>query len=399
MILSVGLGLQVANAATEEMEEGGQTLLNPDTTALQITSKDSGISTMVGIKQEHHNDVTITLGDGQALRTEAWDVLIDNKSNIKRLEIQKNTQQHGGDDKLSLIGDYNVVDITDEGSTTTNNGKVNELLTDGAIVNTGVITTATGRTIINASPGEMDVLRGADVTNRGKMTTEPGSNINSLLNDGTLVLKGSAVNISNSKTGKITSDGGITETIYNDGEIKTEDTAALYIEKALKNNGLMAGTIVGTTLEISNDGTSDINLAGEKNQKVDLSGITITNNRTGEWRVRGDFLKETGVYGCSSFTNYGTIISMTDATNGGLYTNMTNAGTIDIRDNALTIKGTYNGTGDALIKTAGGLEGDDSKIHVLTIEKTVAGKTKVEVTNLGGMGGETPDGIPVIKSL
>ncbi|KNC89219.1 hypothetical protein GM30_08970 [Trabulsiella odontotermitis] len=112
----------------------------------------------------------------------------------------------------------------------------------------------------------------------------------------------------------------------------------------------------------------------------------------------------------ASFTGYGSTAGDIDVMQGGTMQmndftvggNLTNSGSVLLtRDdgtpgNTLTVNGNYSGN-NGLLAFSTELGGDDSPTDKLTVRGNTAGNTQVSVTNTGGTGAQTVNGIEVIQ--
>lgn len=112
----------------------------------------------------------------------------------------------------------------------------------------------------------------------------------------------------------------------------------------------------------------------------------------------------------ASWTGVATGLTSLSTTSGGNWAvtgdssvgNLSNGGTIQLSSassaarNILTVNGNYTGNGGALLFNSA-LTGDSSLTDKLVVKGNAAGTTNVSVTNAGGTGAQTIDGIKIIE--
>jgi autotransporter family porin len=148
-------------------------------------------------------------------------------------------------------------------------------------------------------------------------------------------------------------------------------------------NGVLFGGDAGsqTALTIDNAGVS-----GAMNNQG-TTNVILTNN--------------------ASWTGVATGLTSLSTTSGGNWTvtgdssvsNLSNGGTVQLSSaarNILTVNGNYTGNGGALLFNSA-LAGDSSPTDKLVVKGNAAGTTNVSVTNVGGTGAQTLDGIKIIE--
>lgn len=215
---------------------------------------------------------------------------------------------------------------------------------------------------------------------------------------GTLVLGGT-----NSYTGGTRITGGTVQ-IASDPNLGaaagglTFDGGALAATATLTSargvNFLGAGTLStanGTTFTLSGTltGTSALTKAG-------AGTLLLTGNNggyTGATRVTGGTLAVMGAFGGAVDVGAGTRLEGTGSVGA-----VTNAGTVAPgRDGfgTLTVNGSYTGSNGILAIDAE-LGGDNSRADRLVVNGATAGNTVINVTNQGGLGAATVDGIKII---
>lgn len=203
----------------------------------------------------------------------------------------------------------------------------------------------------NLTVGEQRNLGTAAVNDNGMLTVETGS-------DWTL-------NNSISGSGNLTKTGAGTLTL-------TQDSAAY------------TGTtdITAGELALGGDDATAVNMASQ------LVNVHDSASFTGYGSTRGDVN-----------VMQGGVMQMTGFTTGG---NLTNSGSVLLTrndgqpGNTLTVNGNYNGN-NGLLAFNTKLGGDDSPTDKLTVHGDTAGNTRVSVTNIGGTGAQTVNGIEMVQ--
>ena len=182
--------------------------------------------------------------------------------------------------------------------------------------------------------------------------------------------------------------------------------------------------------DAQNSGTTTITNSGTMTGTMHTSNgnTTITNQSTGIWNLRNwsswaggarDTVADIDVVlgkpaegegGINSIFNNG-LIQLTQFPGSNVAQNATFSGITNFNNNAtgtlsmvngfagdkITINGNYNATTGAKVKMDVTLNGDTSASDKLVINGTATGPTKVYVTNVGGTGGQTVNGISLIE--
>ncbi|MBP2561221.1 fibronectin-binding autotransporter adhesin [Neorhizobium galegae] len=267
----------------------------------------------------------------------------------------------------------------------------------GSLVNNGTIRGGTGTAGSLNSSGVLVRVQANQIVNTG--TIEGGTG-------GAGISSGSAiVNLDIVNSGTIRAGGGQADAI-------TRSVAATTGTLTLE---LQAGSvIVGNVVAGVAPTTDTLRLGGAGNDSFDISAIGVA----AQYR-NFDVFEKTG---SSKWTLTGTDTAATNWTiyDGTLAVNGTVGGTMDVRAagvlqgigqvgtttsggtiapgnsiGTLTIAGNYTGTGGTLaIETV--LGGDTSPTDRLVVTGNTAGTTNVTVTNLGGGGGQTVEGIKIV---
>ncbi|WP_061278155.1 autotransporter outer membrane beta-barrel domain-containing protein [Cedecea neteri] len=199
-----------------------------------------------------------------------------------------------------------------------------------------------------------------------------------------------------------TSPGTGTSTLnVNNSTIQSDTKAAIWVQQNTravinlsgKATRLLAGagqsalqTDAGSTTAVT---VNNADIAGDL---VNTGGNTsLTLGNAGSWT--GTF---TGL--TSLTTQAGGQATLTG--NSSITGNVSNSGTIALNNggvgNTLTVNGNYTGNGGALLFNSA-LAGDSSLTDKLVVKGNAAGTTNVSVTNAGGTGAQTLDGIKLIE--
>ncbi|EAT8443863.1 autotransporter outer membrane beta-barrel domain-containing protein [Salmonella enterica subsp. enterica serovar Bonariensis] len=190
---------------------------------------------------------------------------------------------------------------------------------------------------------------------------------------------------------------------YN-GSINIENGAGIVVSEqknlgtsVITDNGLL--TIDTTTdWQLTNDVSGDGNV-----RKTGTGSLTVGNNAA--WTGQTDIDVGTLIVGkadapvmlASSQVNIAKDGILTGF--GGVTGNVTNSGTLDLRadapGNVLTVGGNYTGNNGTLLMNT--VLGDDSSAtDKLVIKGDASGQTRVAVTNAGGTGAQTLNGIELV---
>ncbi|EFN8571044.1 autotransporter outer membrane beta-barrel domain-containing protein [Escherichia coli O85:H32] len=190
---------------------------------------------------------------------------------------------------------------------------------------------------------------------------------------------------------------------YN-GSIKIDDNAVIVVSEQ-KNLGTSVITDNGLlTIDTATDWQLTNDVGGIGNVRKTGSGsLTVGNNAA--WTGQTDIDAGTLILGkaddpvmlASSQVNIEKDGILTGF--GGVTGNMTNSGTLDLRadapGNVLTVGGNYTGNNGTLLMNT--VLGDDtSATDKLVIKGDASGQTRVAVTNAGGTGAQTLNGIELI---
>nr|WP_269091424.1 autotransporter outer membrane beta-barrel domain-containing protein [Acinetobacter sp. ME22] len=326
------------------------------------------------------------------------------------LRIQKASTINGdilNDTTGYMSGDIAGIYISDA-STTVN----------GDIINNGEIYGGTTGVLVSASTVNGAILNNGIISGNSYGIYNTGSLVDGINNTGT---------ISSSSTGVY--NAGLLGSLINSGTI-TGSSYAIYnagtVSSSIDNYGVLNGNVVlgaatlnllsSTTAittqpevhgDISGDssGNSVINVGSASDATIFTtdgnanvgtiniaSGSTLALSDGNSWYASGDF------------TNNGTI-TLADTTTSnvtvGAGGTFTNAGTIDLTSNAVagdtfTVNGNYVGNNGSLLLDS--VLGDDASLtDKLVITGDASGTTYVTVTNLGGSGSQTVEGLEVIE--
>lgn len=398
---------------------------------------DTGSFTLTGIEMATTNGQTLTFRGTIVGNTAQRGFFFDNAGGSSSLINDGSIT--GGSDGASTTS----VGVSLSGSTTfVNNGTVTGGSNTGAgaggfglmanrastVTNNGVIQGGNSATGV-AAPGVFlggigtvtstltnnGTIRGGD----GGAGTTNGTGVQmrlngALINHGTIEGGSNSIGITVQTTPNVSivNSGSILGGLTSSGRanaITTDATSSLNLE--LDAGSHIEGNVLGNatrndTLNLGGTGTDsfDISAIGPQYQNFD----TFEKTGTGIWTLTGvgtattDWTIDDGtlLVGNSSgdsvignITNLGTL-----GGNGTIFGNVTNSGTVAPGSNTigtLTISGDYTSNGGALdIESV--LGGDASSTDRLVVTGNTAGATNVRVTNLGGTGAQTIDGIKII---
>jgi len=325
-------------------------------------------------------------------------------------------------------------------------------LTNNNVATPVSITNDAGGTIQNTSSdvaANVISITGGDIeiVNRGKISSASGGAIHTsgasqvtIINEGDIDAATYAIQgVGNNSTNVWLQNGSVKGDIdLGDGDDTLEWTggtfagnlfAGLGSDKVLVSSPAYDGTQIldgGDDTSVA-DGMIDIltlkgvsttalgsNIINWEIANLDGASLTITD---GAWKVGEIAEAETGVFLRNGSTLDGTVALSLESNlsvdgsssfvgkgdGEGIYTiagNVTNAGTITTQDGAagdvLTIAGNYTGEGGKLlIDTV--LNGDTSESDRLAVAGDTSGVTNVAVTNVGGVGAQTVEGIKIIE--
>lgn len=188
----------------------------------------------------------------------------------------------------------------------------------------------------------------------------------------------------------------------NDNGMLTVDTASQWtLNNTISGSGNLtktgAGTLTLTQDSAAYTGTTDITTGELALGSDDATAVNMDSQLV-------------NVHDSASFTGYGStrgdvnvmqggVMQMTGFTTGG---NLTNSGSVLLTrndgqpGNTLTVNGNYNGN-NGLLAFNTKLGGDDSPTDKLTVHGDTAGNTRVSVTNIGGTGAQTVNGIEMVQ--
>lgn len=185
---------------------------------------------------------------------------------------------------------------------------------------------------------------------------------------------------------------------FSNVSLKSDDNALLYVAtnsraNILVQNGSQFVAGNGTALDVESGGIADLTV-----KDSDITGDVVNNGGTANLTL-GSGGRWTGAFThLSSLTGQAgsqTILTGSSDVTG----NVVNGGVIELGNaqpgNQLTVGGDYTGNnGTLLFKTA--LGADNSVTDRLVVNGSTAGSTGVIVTNAGGTGAKTLDGIELI---
>ncbi|EAT0258400.1 hypothetical protein EXO80_26450, partial [Salmonella enterica] len=400
LLLTAAMGTETCTAQTVNIQEGEDATLTQMRDEVEVVSMDTGNQTTITTGET--GNYKAYLGDGSNPdRVAPWNVNVNGgttKSSITVIDKQSPPTPGTSRGTITTTGELNDY-LTHYDMDTENRGTI-QSYEGGTLYNTGTIQTAKGDIITNEKNGVInEITRAETITNRGYATLAGA--VGKVLNVGTMQMKGDIRDVTNEKNGRMEINGDtVIRSLQNAGSFLTDpDATRLKVTGELNNEGDMTGKLGAGELTINNKGQMKIHIQSLDVTSPKLDGVIVTNMDEGQWTVDGDDYADKTVHGLMTFDNKGTIYAERGTGKATLYSDVHNTGNIDLNDGPLIIKGSYTGTSGATITTRGELGDDDSRVNTLTIEKSALGSTAVKVTNLGGAGGKTQDGILVIRSI
>lgn len=389
---------------------------------------DANNDSMVFVSSNHASGATISLDASTAY----FDKNIATSSNFT-IKNGSSVTMYGNDaGEVSVLNNASTVVID------SNYAAESTLINENGGVLTAINNNAPGTTIItnNANTilkNNVSTKNIMEVSNGGVLSGEGNDSSNSKItaNNSTLNFKSNTVNdatITLSNKSQLTSN--------NDSVISTEinidKTSSAYINEGiatkstinndghldLSNSSTSSATITNSgELSFSGNSGDSVNIVNEDAGKMYLKeGNSFTHstlNNTGELFANGQqdvdgstlnntgiaYLTDTLLTGDSILNNSGYIYLLSSS----VISSLTNSGNVILNSCSscagytLTVDGNYVGNqGTLSIGTV--LGGDDSLTDKLSISGSATGKTYVTVTNEGGTGAKTLEGIEVIST-
>lgn len=295
------------------------------------------------------------------------------------------------------------------------NGQLN-----GSIINTNSIESTTMAAISNSYNITGDIINSGTVTALGtgntaqvNAITNSGIISGTVVNSGTITAKDSGVynsntigKIINSAVGtvignlySIQNEGTISEGIDNYGILNGDVALSAATINLLGNVAKVNGDITGDDDSVINVGsdtqTADFNAEGLATVgAININnGSVLTLNDGQEWIASSS----DGI----NINSGGTYVSNGDTTLSATIGSLTNSGTIQLNTstssagNTLTVNADYIGnSGTVYFNTA--LGDDNSSTDRLVVNGGTSGTSSVRVTNAGGLGAQTVEGIKII---
>ncbi|MCZ0576317.1 autotransporter outer membrane beta-barrel domain-containing protein [Escherichia coli] len=291
----------------------------------------------------------------------------------------------------------------------------NLTLTDGG-VSAGTLTGSGG---LNVSGGALDITVANSTLTAGttiakdaavRMNDVLGLGTGSISNSGTLSLSHAAGTLGNNLSGSGTVSLDSSDILLSgnnssySGQFVVDDSSQLTVSAAenmgrssVDNSGLLV-------LNSTTDWQLENNISGSGNvRKTGVGSLTVGSNAgwTGETDINEGSLilgkADAPAMLASSQVNIAKNGTLSGS--GGVAGNVTNSGTLDLRadapGNVLTVGGNYTGNNGTLLMNT--VLGDDSSVtDKLVIKGDASGQTRVAVTNAGGTGAQTLNGIELI---
>lgn len=259
-----------------------------------------------------------------------------------------------------------------------------------------------------ALTGDVDVIGTGDSikVNTGKLTlagdikNEVGNTL--ISNVGTLQL-GDGVN-TGSLTGTVTNNGTFIFNQGSDSTFASDITGSGSVEKTDANILTLTGNNCYTGNTLLRSGTTLVAEGATLGSSGNTATLTVDNGATfasaGSVNNNVDILSGGVLASWNAVQGTGASTASTVNTING---NVTNSGTLQIAGlndsvgNDFTINGDYTGVSGSLIAMNSVLGDDSSATDHLTITGNSAGESGVSISNIGGMGAQTVNGMQVVS--
>lgn len=405
--------------------------INVENTTTGIIKGNTGLTAKVGIAIDNAGTISGVNGDGVALND--GNTKISNSGNIQG-------SQYG----INITGNAKV-DITNSGMLSGQNAAVmfasnknNTLVLDTGSSLTGdvISTVSTGNTLTFVGTGTEDSnfvgLNEGDGFASVKMNGESwalsgdldiiGSGDALQVNSGNLILSGDVANSGNTLVAQnatlqlgngqdtATLSGGLTNNgtlIFNQGSdftYTTDITGSGNIEKADAHTLTLTGKNTYTGNTVLHSGTTLVTAGAQLGVQGSNATLTIENGATfasaGQVNDNIDILSGGTLAAWNAVQGNATLsASGVDTING----NVTNSGTVLLSaannsvGNNFVINGDYTGSAGSQIVMNSELGADNAPTDHLTITGSSFGQSGVTVSNMGGLGAQTVNGMEIVS--
>lgn len=414
-ILEDSSNVNIANTTTGTIE--GKTALSADASIILNNAGTFKGSTGNGV--EFNNAGRSTLNNNGTIEGASDGVIV---SGNHRLLLSNNGLIKGSENAVTFasnqtntltLGQGSVLD----GDVISTNSKTNTItLRDGGSEDSNFrgLNAGDGFASLNmngtdwALTGDVDVIGTGDSikVNTGKLTlagdvkNEVGNTL--ISNVGTLQL-GDGVN-TGSLTGTVTNNGTFIFNQGSDSTFASDITGSGSVEKTDANILTLTGNNSYTGNTLLHSGTTLVAEGATLGSAGNTATLTVDNGAT--FASAGSVNNNVDILNGGVLASWNAVQGTSASTASTVNTingNVTNSGTLQIAGlndsvgNDFTINGDYTGVSGSLIAMNSVLGDDSSATDHLTITGNSAGESGVSISNIGGMGAQTVNGMQVVS--
>lgn len=414
-ILEDSSNVNIANTTTGTIE--GKTALSADASIILNNAGTFKGSTGNGV--EFNNAGRSTLNNNGTIEGASDGVIV---SGNHRLLLSNNGLIKGSENAVTFasnqtntltLGQGSVLD----GDVISTNSKTNTItLRDGSSEDSNFrgLNAGDGFASLNmngtdwALTGDVDVIGTGDSikVNTGKLTlagdvkNEVGNTL--ISNVGTLQL-GDGVN-TGSLTGTVTNNGTFIFNQGSDSTFASDITGSGSVEKTDANILTLTGNNSYTGNTLLRSGTTLVAEGATLGSAGNTATLTVDNGAT--FASAGSVNNNVDILSGGVLASWNAVQGTSASTASTVNTingNVTNSGTLQIAGlndsvgNDFTINGDYTGVSGSLIAMNSVLGDDSSATDHLTITGNSAGESGVSISNIGGMGAQTVNGMQVVS--